>query len=136
MLLLQIDEKWRFTSDKYNFILQKYEDVIDRKTKEPTGEKEWKDMGYFGGNLKVALKKFSNEYIRDQDKLYIDELITKLEEIENKIDRVVKQENIKLVGKGEEQMEILFEHPWWTTFWLIIVSEGIGNIGRRLKKDD
>jgi hypothetical protein len=33
-------------------------------------------------------------------------------------------------------MKILFEHPFWVTFWLIIIFDGIGDIGRRIKKDN
>jgi hypothetical protein len=28
-------------------------------------------------------------------------------------------------------MSLLFEHPWWTTLWVIIIAEGISCIGKR-----
>jgi hypothetical protein len=29
-------------------------------------------------------------------------------------------------------MKILFEHPWWVTFWLLIIFDGISGIGKRI----
>lgn len=101
-MILKLDDTYRIISDKLNWVLQRYEDVMDRKTKEPTGVKQWKDVGYFGGNISNAIKKYVNEYIRDQGNLIIDELPDLIRELESKIDRVVKRENLKLVGKGEE----------------------------------
>ena len=101
-MILKLDDTYRIISDKLNWVLQRYEDVMDRKTKEPTGVKQWKDVGYFGGNISNAIKKYVNEYIRDQGTLHIDELLSKLSLIEKQIDKVVRQQNIKLVGKGEE----------------------------------
>jgi hypothetical protein len=33
-------------------------------------------------------------------------------------------------------MNVIFEHPWWVTFWLIIIFDGVGRIGNAIKKED
>ncbi len=65
IFVLQIDETYRIRSCKarLNWILQRYEDVMDKKTKEPSGKKEWKDLGYYGGNIGTALKRYAIEFV-------------------------------------------------------------------------
>jgi DNA-directed RNA polymerase sigma subunit (sigma70/sigma32) len=94
-LFLQLDKEYRITTDKYNFILERLEDVIDRKTREVKG-KEWKDVGYFGSNIKATLNKYVVEKVKKEEHKDINKLIDKLDEIERTIIRVVKRENIKL----------------------------------------
>jgi len=94
-LFLQLDKEYRITMDKYNFILERFENVIDRKTKMVKG-KEWKDVGYFGGNIKILLNRYVTEKLKNEKDNDVNKLINKLNEIENTIVRVVKRENIKL----------------------------------------
>lgn len=103
-MLLQLDDEYRITNDKHNYILQKYEDVIDRKTKEVVS-KEWKDYGYFGTSLTSAIKKYVNEKIKDSDTLEVKELLAKLDELKLHIEKTVKRENIDFIYTGKKDDE-------------------------------
>lgn len=103
-MLLQLDGEFRCTSDKYNWILERYEPVRDRKTKEITGY-EWKQLGFFGTNLSPAIKKYVNEKIRDEDNLQVNELLDRLNELSRHIDKVVKKSNIEFVYEGKKDDE-------------------------------
>lgn len=103
-MLLQLDNHYRIVSDKYNFILERNEEVFDRKTKESKGF-EYKQVGFFGTNLAQAIKKYSNEKIKDEDKILAQQLLYKLDEINKHIDKVVKKENIDFVYTGKKDDE-------------------------------
>lgn len=102
MLELQLDETYKLTSDKLNWILEKYEEVIDLKSKQPTGEFKYKTVGFFGLNISHALKRYVTETLRSEDNTDAHKLIDKLNELNLNIDKVVKKENIKLVVKDDE----------------------------------
>ncbi|KON87472.1 hypothetical protein AF332_11965 [Sporosarcina globispora] len=104
-MLLKLDDQFRCTSDKYNWILEKYEPVRDRKNKEIITGYEWKQIGWFGTNLAPAIKKYVNEKIKDSDTLEVKELLVKLDEIKAHIDKVVKKENIDFVYTGKKDDE-------------------------------
>lgn len=97
-MILDLDENYRIITDKtnQNFILQYFEEKIDVKTKELTGERDWKDKGYYGGQIKWALNKYLTLKIMYQNEVDVKRLISKIEEVEKTILRVVKRENIKL----------------------------------------
>jgi hypothetical protein len=82
---------------KLNFILEKYEETIDLKTKQPNGNFKWKHVGYF--NFNQALKRYVTESIRDMDKATIQQVLDKLNQIDEHIERIVKKENVKLIVK-------------------------------------
>lgn len=106
-MLLQLDDEYRVVNDKYNYILERYEDIIDRKTKQPIG-KDWKQLGFFGTNLSPAIKKYVNEKIKDSDTLNVSELLERLNELNRHIDKVVKKQNIDFVYTGKKDDE------WYT----------------------
>lgn len=96
-MILQLDDKHKISSDKFNFVLEKLEDITDRKTGET--KQQWKDVGYFGHNLEYALKRYIIEVVRHEDKTDANKLYKKLNDLENTIKTVVKKENIKLIKK-------------------------------------
>lgn len=70
---LQLDDRYRIVvADQRNFSLEELQEVIkrDSKTKEPTGEIEykWFNVGYHGLNLEHAL----NSYLRIKTRDCID----------------------------------------------------------------
>jgi hypothetical protein len=105
-MLLQLDEEYRVVaSDKLNYSLEKYEEVIDIKSKLPTGERKWKVLGHYGFQLNHALKRYANEKIRDSGETTHHELIDRLNELSRHIDKVVKKENIIFVPKERKKDE-------------------------------
>ncbi|PLR99498.1 hypothetical protein [Bacillus sp. T33-2] len=102
MLELQLDDKFRIITDKLNFILEHYDEVVDRQSKEPTGKYTWKTVGFFGTNLNHALKRYVTESIRSEENCDVSRLVDKLNELSKHIESVVKRENIKLVVKDKD----------------------------------
>jgi hypothetical protein len=99
MFLLELDNYRIVTADKQNYSLEKYEETIDLKSKEPTGEFKWKGKGFYGKNLKHALNAYKDEVIMDLGKVTVDSVIDKLDELTRYIERKVKKENIQFVHK-------------------------------------
>lgn len=100
MLFLQLDEKFRIMSESMNYVLEKLEDVEDRKTKEV--KQVWKFNGYFGENLRSCLKKYASESLRDSGGTNVEQLIAYLNKLEDHIDKVVKRENIPFIYEGKK----------------------------------
>ena len=90
---LILDERFKISSDKHNYVLEKYEDVEDRKTGEI--KKMWKDAGYYG-SIEPILNRYIKERIRDSEATSVNELIAELKEIKLHISDVLKRENITL----------------------------------------
>jgi len=105
MLELKLDDTFKISSDKMNFILEKFDDVMDLKTKESTGEKKWKTVGFFGNKLEYALKAYVIESLRDSEETDVHRLMDRLNELEKQIKKVVKKENIQLIPKGKKEDE-------------------------------
>lgn len=105
MLELKLDDTYRIVADKLNFSLEKYENVIDLKSKLPTGEKQWKNKGYFGNRLDYALKVYVTESLRDKGESEVHNLLDRMNELEKVIKKQVKKENIVLVSKGSKEDE-------------------------------
>jgi hypothetical protein len=103
MLELQLDDTYKISSDRYNFVLEKNEEIIDLKTKQPTGKFKYKDAGYFGSNFAQALKRYVTESIRDVEKAEVSLILDRINQLERHIDRVVKRENIRLTVKEKEK---------------------------------
>ena len=100
--VLQLDDNYRIISDKLNWILEKYEAVIDLKTKQPNGEYKWKTLGYFGNKIDHALKYYVTDSLRNEGSSNVNNLINKLNELSSVIERQVKRENIKLPTKNKD----------------------------------
>jgi hypothetical protein len=65
---LTINDKFMITTDQYNFILQKYSTIVNKKDK--SERKDWTIEGYFP-NLQHALQRILQEDIRDLDEANI-----------------------------------------------------------------
>jgi hypothetical protein len=103
-MLLQLDEKFRVVVDssKQNYILEKLDDIIDKKTKE-VARQDWLTIGFHGNSLRSVLLQYRNVSLISDDKLEtLHNVLDRLNEIESTIKTVVKQENIKLVTKSDE----------------------------------
>lgn len=87
---LILDDRYKISSDKMNYTLERLDDVKDRETGEIV-DRKWKDVGYFGQNLSHALKRYATEKIREEDKLNIDKLVNVLKGLEQHIEKVVKK---------------------------------------------
>jgi hypothetical protein len=93
-MLLRLDDTYRITSVKRNLVLEKLEEVIDLKTKQPTGKSKWKTEAYFGHNLTHALNYYINSVTSDLDKVTAQELIAHYNRLRDHVSDVVKRENI------------------------------------------
>ena len=104
MQILNLDDKYRITTIHLNFVLQKYEEIIHRTTKEV--RYDWKDIGYYGTNLAQALKRYTSEALRDDDgETDVHKVIARLKELEDVIERRVRKENIELIVVKKEKDE-------------------------------
>ncbi|MGD7046947.1 hypothetical protein FZC83_01815 [Rossellomorea marisflavi] len=101
---LQLDENYRVNTDKYNFILERNEEVLELGTKKPTGVFKYKHVGYYN-NLSILLKRYTNEVMRDQGESAVHDLIDRLNSLGNHIERVVKKSNIVFVPKEKATNE-------------------------------
>jgi hypothetical protein len=102
---LKLDERYRITtvSSRMNWILENLVDVKDKVSGEVIRQ-EWRVVGYFGFHLNHSIKRYVSEVIRNDDsECDVDCLLEKLSEIDEKIDRVVKRENITFELKKEEE---------------------------------
>lgn len=89
-----LDEKYQVTVDPRNFILQKLEDVTDKKTKEVVRQ-DYKNVGYFW-KFEHLLERYATERIREQENTSIEEVKELILSLHRTIERVVKKESIKL----------------------------------------
>jgi tetrahydromethanopterin S-methyltransferase subunit G len=102
-MLLQLDDKFRVVVDssKQNFILEKLDDILDKKTKEVVRQ-DWILCGYHGNSLRSVLLQYRNVSLISDDKLEtINDVFDRLNEIERTIEKVVKSENIKLAANND-----------------------------------
>ena len=98
-LQLILDEDFKVSADKMNFVLEKRSEVKDRKTEEI--KYVWKDVGYFG-RLEHLLEKYKQERIRVSESNSVDDLIEELKNIKLCINNVVKKENIAFTEMNNE----------------------------------
>lgn len=102
--MLQLDDKYRVVvADKLNFSLERLEEVLELKTKKPTGEFKWKNVAYVGLNLNHAIKRYSKEVQRDG--VEHNDLLERLRHLEDKIDRIVLKDKIVFVPKERKKDE-------------------------------
>jgi hypothetical protein len=99
---LKLDERYRIISTSMNWVLENLADVKDKVSGEVTRQ-EWRVVGYFGFHLNHAIKRYVSEVVRNDDsECDVDCLLVKLNEIDEKIDRIVRKENITFELKKEE----------------------------------
>jgi hypothetical protein len=102
--MFELDDKYRVVvADKLNLSLEKLEEVIELKTKKPTGEFKWKNVAYVGLNLNHAIKRYSKEVIRDG--IQYGDLMDRLKKLEDKIDRLPLKDKIVFVPKERKKDE-------------------------------
>lgn len=99
--MIQINDKVRIRKiDELNLVVEEYRKVADRKTKQDRWE--WKRCGYYG-DLRSALGgsiKYCEMLLAEQEIKSLQELMTKLDEIDNDAKNAVK--GIKLWGSSNE----------------------------------
>jgi RNA binding exosome subunit len=102
-MLLQLDDKFRIVVDssKQNYILEKLEDILDKKTKE-VNRQDWILCGYHGNSMRSVLLQYRNESLINSNLETINNILDRLNEIERTIEKAVKQENIKLDVKSDD----------------------------------
>ncbi|WP_299831746.1 hypothetical protein [uncultured Metabacillus sp.] len=99
---LKLDARHKIVSDRMNYILLRLDDVKDKKSGEVI-DKKWKEIGHYGLNLGLALKRYTTERIREEDKLIVEELAKVLKGLEQHVEKVVKKENIEFVHKKNDE---------------------------------
>lgn len=103
-MLLQIDSNFRVTTDSslQNYLLEKLQNVIDKKTREVV-RKDWGIIGYHGNSMRSVLLQYKKEALIAEDNLEtLHSVLDKLNEIDQTIDRVIKKENIKMETKKDD----------------------------------
>ncbi|GLI82577.1 hypothetical protein ANABIO32_02640 [Rossellomorea marisflavi] len=101
---LQLDDTYKVSVDKHNFILERNEEIQELGTKIPTGKFKYKHVGYYN-NLAILLKRYVNEVIRDEGESSVHTLIDRLNSLSNHIEKVVKKSNIVFVPKEKSKDE-------------------------------
>ena len=96
-MLLQIDERFRVTTDSslQNFLLEQLQDIKDKSTKEVVRQ-DWIIIGYHGNSMRSVLLQYMKTTLINSNLEVINDVLDKLKEIEQTIERVVKKENIKI----------------------------------------
>lgn len=106
MQILTLDGRFRLTTTHLNWVLQRYEEITNKATKEV--RHDWKDIGYFGNNLAHALKRYVTESLRDkEDNTDVHTLLDRLKELEDIIEKRVKKEQIELIVVKKDKEEAL-----------------------------
>jgi hypothetical protein len=98
---LILDDKFKITTDSslQNYILWKLENITNKKTKET--KQDYITIGYFGHNLSSLLKRYKNESLIDLENTTIEKVLDKLNEVDTRIDKVVKAAKIKMVSNDD-----------------------------------
>lgn len=84
---LQLDEKYRVSTDQYNFTLEKLEQVKNRKTKETS--QKWITKGHFS-HLEHLLVKYMQEIVKDTDTTDVHNLIKEIRSLREHVSEVAK----------------------------------------------
>jgi hypothetical protein len=102
--MLKLDDNYRVVvADKLNFSLERLEEVLELKSKKPTGEFKWKNIAYVGLNLNHAIKRYSKEVQRDG--VEHSDLLDKLKHLEDMIDRIATKDKIVFIPKERKKDE-------------------------------
>lgn len=93
---LQLDEDYKLTTDssKQNFILMKYEEIRDKKTKEVV-RKDWVEAGYHGLSIKSVLLQYAKLTQINLEDSTISQLVDSINNLTKHIDKVAQQIKVK-----------------------------------------
>lgn len=100
MINIKINDDYKITSDKYNFILQKKRVITDntkgrKANPENIGKVVWVDEGYYS-DIKHLLKNYASKEMLNSEAKSIQELFDILKDIEKTIERVGDNNRIDL----------------------------------------
>lgn len=89
--MLILDERYRVVVDSshQNYILEKYEEVINRETKE--SKMVWQGIGFHGLSLRSVLNQYNKQLLADEvasANIEASQLSLKLDELEKQINRI------------------------------------------------
>lgn len=87
------DDNYLINTDKYNFVLEKLENVVNKETKEVT--QKYKNPQFFG-RFETLLEYCLYDRIKDSKSETIEELINEIKEYKKHVTDLVKRENINL----------------------------------------
>ena len=65
-MIIQLSDDFRIRTDPYNWILERYAEVMDFKTGEPTGRYDWRLQGYYG-SAEQAIKAIPDHLARSPE---------------------------------------------------------------------
>lgn len=83
---LQLDEKWRIESDTYSWVLI-FQETREKKKKETKEKEEFEYVdNWYYPKLSQALRTYKQESLKTTET--IEQLLLKLESIDNKIDEI------------------------------------------------
>jgi hypothetical protein len=102
--MLVLDDNFRISIDssRQNYQLEMLQPVTDKKTKEVVRH-EFNIVGYHGTSMRSVLNQYVKQSLINDNKLEtINNVLDRLNEVENTIEKVVKQENFKLVMKKDD----------------------------------
>lgn len=97
---LQLDDRFRVVCEQSNFVLQKYEDIETKGTKEV--RQDWKFKGFFGRSISGALKRYIQEDIQQQSNTNAHQLIEAIQQAENRINDTITKNELKLYNQLKE----------------------------------
>lgn len=103
-MILQLDDKFKITTDSslQNYQLEQLTDIIDKKTREVV-RKDWIIQGFHGNSMRSVLIQYTKQALITEDNLEtLHNVLDKLNEIDQTIDRVVKKENIRMDNKNDQ----------------------------------
>lgn len=101
--MIYIDDTHRIILDssKQNLILEKLENVEEKKTKNI--KQEWQLQGYHGLSLSSVLIQYKKLALTGDDKLdVIEKVLTKLDEIDRTIKELCKRDDLKQLVECNE----------------------------------
>jgi hypothetical protein len=98
---LILDDKFKVTTDSslQNYILWKLETIKDKKTK--VERQDYISLGFFGHNFGSLLKRYKDESLIDLENTTIEKVLDKLNEVDKRIDKIVKAAKLKLVSNDD-----------------------------------
>ncbi|AZV43569.1 hypothetical protein BAOM_2960 [Peribacillus asahii] len=83
----KLDENFVIITDPRNFTLHKLHEVNKRNGET---EKDWKDIGYYW-TFRGVLHRYVNEVLRDEEYTDVKQLLSKVDELHNKIEEIGEQ---------------------------------------------
>lgn len=100
MAIYQIDDKYRITTDKYNYILEKLEKTKSQKTGET--KEQWTVVGYYGNSLNALFYRLLNEKIKENLKEDIKAFTKELNKIYEQLESHFKNGELKEFQEAHE----------------------------------